>query len=238
MTTWRIGELAEATGLTVRTLHHYDEIGLLVPSERTDSGHRIYREGDAQRLYRICALRSLGLPLAEIADVLESESIGDVLIRHLDHLDAEVRRVTRIRDRVRRLVSYAGDEVDAGQLLELVAAMTEMESYFSAAQLDALARRRRQGGADRLRTTEEWRRLADELRPLQLAGVSPTSPEVRRIAGEADRLIDQFTGGDTRMREALARLRERLPVDGLAGWDAELLDYLYEALDTLGDAST
>ena len=45
-TSWKVGELASQTGLTVRTLHHYDEIGLLKPSEYTASGHRLYREED------------------------------------------------------------------------------------------------------------------------------------------------------------------------------------------------
>ena len=57
---WKIGELARRTGLTVRTLHHYDEIGLLSPAERSDGGHRVYYEAGVQRLYRIVSLRSLG----------------------------------------------------------------------------------------------------------------------------------------------------------------------------------
>jgi DNA-binding transcriptional MerR regulator len=64
---WKIGELARRTGLTVRTLHHYDEIGLLSPAERSDGGHRVYDEADVQRLYRIVSLRSLGFPLDAIA---------------------------------------------------------------------------------------------------------------------------------------------------------------------------
>ncbi len=50
---WSIGELAAAAGITVRTLHHYDRLALLVPSERSDGGHRRYTTDDVQRLYRI-----------------------------------------------------------------------------------------------------------------------------------------------------------------------------------------
>ena len=71
---WKIGELARRTGLTVRTLHHYDEIGLLSPAERSDGGHRVYDEADVQRLYRIVSLRSLGFPLDAIARALDSQS--------------------------------------------------------------------------------------------------------------------------------------------------------------------
>ncbi len=59
----RIGELARRTGLSVRALHHYDAIGLLVPSARTDAGHRRYTAEDVARLQQIASLRALGLPL-------------------------------------------------------------------------------------------------------------------------------------------------------------------------------
>ncbi|MGH2597039.1 MAG: MerR family transcriptional regulator [Actinomycetota bacterium] len=54
----RIGELAGRAGLTVRTLHHYDQIGLVRASDRTDAGHRRYSEADIRRLYQVVALRS------------------------------------------------------------------------------------------------------------------------------------------------------------------------------------
>lgn len=68
--TWKVGALARATGLTVRTLHHYDEIGLLQPSARLAGGHRLYDADDVARLYRIIRLRQLGFPLSQVADVL------------------------------------------------------------------------------------------------------------------------------------------------------------------------
>ncbi|WP_155341076.1 MerR family transcriptional regulator [Acrocarpospora corrugata] len=71
---WGVGELARATGLTVRALHHYDQIGLLTPRERTPSGHRRYTEHDLRRLYRIRALTALGLSLDEISSVLADQS--------------------------------------------------------------------------------------------------------------------------------------------------------------------
>src|SRR5919197_3676006 len=93
---WNIGELANATGLTVRTLHHYDEIGLLVPSERTQAGHRLYGEDDVRRLYEIRALRDLGLPLREIPAALEADP-RDVLERHLRRIEEDVARGRRLQ---------------------------------------------------------------------------------------------------------------------------------------------
>ena len=66
-----MGELAEATGLTVRTLHYYEQIGLLTPSGRSPAGHRIYDDADAARLYRVSLLRRLGMDLAEVQRALD-----------------------------------------------------------------------------------------------------------------------------------------------------------------------
>src|SRR4029079_11487652 len=73
----RIGEVAAATGLTVRTLHHYDEIGLLRPAERSGAGYRLYADDDVRRLYRIVAFRRLGLSLDEIGALLDGDRAAD-----------------------------------------------------------------------------------------------------------------------------------------------------------------
>src|SRR6478752_252814 len=80
---WSTGELASATGVTVRALHHYDNIGLLHASGRTAAGHRRYTEPDLRRLYSIRTLRSLGVPLAEIAAVLDRSGAGPESLRTL-----------------------------------------------------------------------------------------------------------------------------------------------------------
>ena len=59
----KVGELARSSGVSVRTLHYYDEIGLLRPSQQTATGHRLYSRADVVRLQQIRSLRSLGLPL-------------------------------------------------------------------------------------------------------------------------------------------------------------------------------
>ena len=103
----RIGALAAAAGLTVRTLHHYDEIGLLVPSQRTAAGHRLYGDDDVQRLYRICLLRRLGLALPDIARALEDPAWGlrPAIAAHLAELEARLQRERRLRGRLSRLVA-------------------------------------------------------------------------------------------------------------------------------------
>ncbi|MEU6320453.1 MerR family transcriptional regulator [Streptomyces sp. NPDC047009] len=68
---YSVGQVAGFAGVTVRTLHHYDEIGLLVPSERTHAGHRRYDDADLDRLQQILFYRELGFPLDEVAALLD-----------------------------------------------------------------------------------------------------------------------------------------------------------------------
>ena len=71
-----VGAVAQELGVTVRTLHHYDEIGLLVPGHRTAAGYRRYFDEDLDRLRRILFYRELGLGLDEIADILADGASG------------------------------------------------------------------------------------------------------------------------------------------------------------------
>src|SRR6478735_1040482 len=80
---WKVGDLAKLTGLTVRTLRFYDQIGLFSPSEQTEAGHRLYNEFDLERLQQILSLKELGLSLDEIKSVLNDDQISPLEIVNL-----------------------------------------------------------------------------------------------------------------------------------------------------------
>jgi DNA-binding transcriptional MerR regulator len=93
---WTVGELAHQAGVSVRTLHHYDEIGLLRPT-RTAAGHRRSTEPDVARFTQVVALRSVGLSLGEIRRCLESgEALAGTLTRQLRDLERVARRASPI----------------------------------------------------------------------------------------------------------------------------------------------
>src|SRR5688500_17242320 len=102
----RIGDVAKATGLTVRALRHYDEIGLLLPSQRTDAGYRLYSDGDVRRLYRILVLRGMGFTLEEIGGVLlrDGEDPRPTVRRQLERIDEQVRLAQRLRARLTHIL--------------------------------------------------------------------------------------------------------------------------------------
>ena len=91
---YRVKELAELSGVSVRTLHYYEEIGLLAP-ERTDSGYRIYGEADVQRLQEILAMRACAMPLGKIKELLASSESDakSALMGHLQRLQAQKREL-------------------------------------------------------------------------------------------------------------------------------------------------
>jgi len=129
---WRVGELARATGLTVRTLHYYDEIGLVSPSGRTGGGHRLYSDGDVERLYRVCMLRRLGLPLASMPVALDADR-GDatsVLTAHLHELDRPLETEQRLRGRLARLLAQPAAQASSrgAHLLEVLEDMTAIDT--------------------------------------------------------------------------------------------------------------
>jgi DNA-binding transcriptional MerR regulator len=121
--TWRIGELARETGLTVRTLHHYDQLGLLSPLSRTEGGHRCYTSGDVRRLHRIVALRSLGISLEEIGTLLDGEPDPTGLLRRqLDVVEERIRKASDLRARLLDVLNNLGRNAEPStqQLLQLI----------------------------------------------------------------------------------------------------------------------
>jgi MerR family copper efflux transcriptional regulator len=92
--TMHIGVVAERTGLSLRTLRHYDEVGLLTPSARTEGGFRLYTGADVERLLLIRRMKPLGFTLEEMADLLDA---ADVLRAHPDDTDARGRLAAYLR---------------------------------------------------------------------------------------------------------------------------------------------
>ena len=208
----KIGELARIAGVTVRALHHYDSVGLLVPSERSQGGHRLYSAADVQRLYRLLALRSVGLPLEEIGPVLDSQNgIGDTVRRHLGRVEQQLDALEELRLRLTRLLAALdGGEESTQQLLDAMEAMTMFEKYYTPEQLQQLEERRNALGEDAIKAVEqEWREIYAKLADLRERGVDPAAPEAQAVGDRAAELIQMFTGGDRGITDSLRRMYEQ-----------------------------
>ncbi|HEX4813862.1 MAG TPA: MerR family transcriptional regulator, partial [Nonomuraea sp.] len=134
-----VGQVARLAGVTVRTLHHYDEIGLLPPGERTRAGYRRYTDADLVRLQHILLYRELGFPLEEIAVILDEPAADE-----LTHLRRQHELLT---ERARRLHGRIAAVERAIQARTLGLALTPAERFeifgdFRPEDHDAEAQRR------------------------------------------------------------------------------------------------
>ncbi len=206
--TWSTGALAQAAGVTARTLRHYEQIGLLVPS-KTASGHRAYNDQDVTRLYRILGLRRLGLSLEEVAATLESTAgdLASVVRRHLEEVEFEITAQQGLRRRLRNILAAlesAERSIPIEQVIDALEGMRMMDRYLTPEQVSRLRARRSELGTepDRLRAS-----LVAQIENARNGGVDARSDEVREAAR---RLRDAFSNfvNDPETAIALARMVE------------------------------
>jgi len=238
---WRIGEVAAATGVTVRTLRHYDALGLLVPSERTDAGYRLYADADLQRIYRILALRGVGFSLDDIVAALAGD--GDdprpAIRRHLAQLDEQVRLAETLMARLTRILNVLdhADEPSGDMFIDAIEVMTMMERYYTPEQLEQLEQRRQAIGPEAIEAAQrQWAEFYAELERRFAAGTDPGAPEVQALAGRSDELIERFTGGDPGIRASLQRLYDEQGTERASRGmvKPELMEYMRRAHEARG----
>ena len=244
MTVWKVGELAERTGLSVRALHHYEEIGLLVPSGRTEAGHRLYADGEVMRLQQIASLRSLGFSLAEIREFLDAPSFSSarVIELHIARIRERIELERRLCDRLEVVADLLSARKEpagrdsAEKFVETVMEVTKMseriEKYYTPEQLEQLERRRQELGEERIRAAqEEWPVLMEQVRVEMEDGTDPADERVQRLARRWMELVEEFTGGDTGIRRSVTNMWQQ--EETLMGMDTanmrEMMSYISRA---------
>jgi DNA-binding transcriptional MerR regulator len=204
----KVGELAKQAGITVRALHHYDAIGLLRPSGRSDSGYRLYNEADVSRLYAIQSLRDADMPLDEIARVLDEAPGGDgvdVIEQHLAVLEQEIRRAEELRaelGHVRdKLVNDRAIE-HRETPLEALALMHIYRQHFTMAELKMI-----QGNWPRVQA--EWRPLIQALWRAMSQGLPPDAVEIQPLLSDWIGLTLLWMEGDLDLAERWGQMYEK-----------------------------
>src|SRR5271165_6664941 len=156
----KVGEVARRTGLTVRTLHHYDDIQLLSPSGRSPAGHRLYTLKDLSRLQQIVSLRQLGFSLARIAEALgHPDSLLSVLERQLEATRGQLEKAKQLCRRLEATAARlrAKGRASLEELLQTTEVIALREKYFSPEQLARIEERAQAHRPDaRGQSTEQW----------------------------------------------------------------------------------
>jgi MerR family transcriptional regulator, thiopeptide resistance regulator len=230
--TWKIGEVAAVTGLTVRALRHYDESGLVCPTARTAGGHRLYTSADLQALYRVTAMRQLGFSLAQIGELLKQRvGVRAVIDEQLEQVDRQIRAAVRLRGQLLAARERAGEP---NGLLEIIRSMQDAPGFLDPEQGSALYRRMSQLGiiAEHAISVEMPQLYAEAQREMR-GGTPPADPAVRRIVNRLDELAAMLRGDDERIGTAvramwLAKGRERPDELRSSDW-GQLVGYLDQA---------
>jgi DNA-binding transcriptional MerR regulator len=202
----KIGELARRTGASVRTLHYYDEIGLLRPTTVTASRHRLYGPAEMLRLQQIKSLRSLGFSLDEVRACLDAPEFSPARAIEM--------HVQRLRDRVmkeQRLIALletlaAGCQAEtmrsAEDFITVIEEITTIERCFTPDELDEIKLRGERLGAAHIKAVErEWPMLIAKVRGEMLDGTDPRSPRMQPLASRWRHLVREFTGGNPNIEQ-------------------------------------
>jgi DNA-binding transcriptional MerR regulator len=220
---WKVGDLAARTGLTVRALHHYDQIGLLSPSGRTGSnhasGHRLYTAADVARLQQILSLKQLGFGLEQIREYLARDDYDPrrVVRLHLERVRGQADELQRLADRLAALADALdrAETVSADEFLFTIREMAMIEKYYTPEQLEALRKRREEGGPEMegaiQKAPQMWAELHADVKAAMDAGVEPTDPRAQELAKRWWSLVSAFTGGDEGIYRSLRAMYQNEP---------------------------
>jgi DNA-binding transcriptional MerR regulator len=225
----KVGELAALARLTVRTLHHYDSIGLLQPSARSDAGYRLYDRDDVARLHQIQALRSFGMSLADIGLYLDSPEANPLAVveRQLRALDQQIAEAARVREQLQRLHCElaAGGQPDLSTWLHSLEQMSMYEKYFTQDELARLPMYHDEA------VKAQFKGLVDEVREMIRTQVAPDSDTAKAFARRWLEAFGRGTGGDADLaaRINLMATREK----GSAALPEEVMHYVMGAIGEL-----
>lgn len=215
---YTVRQVAEMAGVTVRTLHHYDALGLLTPSARSAAGYRLYGEADLLRLQQILFFRELGFPLEQIRAILEDPHFDQAraLEGHREMLALE-------RDRLARLIATVDKTL--AKLREDNMGMTDEELYagFSQEQIERYKREAREKYGEQIVEESErrvkqmskghWEAINAEgedatrkLAALHQAGRAPDDPDAQAQVARHFKWVTNFWQPDAESYAGLGRL--------------------------------
>ncbi|MDX2357871.1 MerR family transcriptional regulator [Dietzia sp. PP-33] len=213
-----VGAVAELVGVSVRTLHHWDRIGLAPASERTWSDYRVYDDDDVARIHRVLVYRELGFPLAQIGALLDDPFVDEsahlarqreLLLARISHLQEMVSAVDRLKEAI-----AVNAPLTPGDRAEIFGTDWNEEWQTEAEQRwgDTPQWEQSQQRTSSM-SKEDWRRvkaetdaLNSDLAAARRSGVDPASPEAAALVGRHRASISEFYDCTRSMQVLLARM--------------------------------
>ncbi|HEX2329222.1 MAG TPA: MerR family transcriptional regulator [Candidatus Angelobacter sp.] len=214
---YKVSEFAEQAGVTVRTLHHYDRLGILKPSGRTGAGYRLYQDGDFVRLQQIVTLKFIGLPLREIKVLLDRSTMDFAQTLRMQRLILQEKR-SQVEMAI-QAIAEAENSVQAGsapdlaalrKIIEVMERQNNMEwtkkYYTEEAQAKIAERAATFTPEMQAKVTQQWSELIRDVENAIQHHEEPSGEKARSLAERWSKLVSGFTGGDPEIRKGLNKL--------------------------------
>lgn len=233
---WKIGDLADLTGVSVRTLHYYEEIGLLAPSYRTTGDHRLYTKEDIQKLQQIISLKQLGMPLETIKMMLiqPTYSPAVTVTMQIQRMGEALQKHQELFEKLKGLQRFLEmkKDISAEDFLKVISLMQQMEESYTEEEKAEIEERRKNLGDDGMRKAEkDWAELIAEVKAEMEKGTDPESPIVKKLAERWMALVKAFSGGNPQIEAKLKKMYEDNPeTTKHFGPDPAMFAYIQKAL--------
>ncbi len=216
MSLFSTGEVSKQYGVSVRTLRYYDQIGLLLPSIKSDSGTRMYTKEDLQLLEKITLLKSLSLPLTEIKKIIGEVTIKDILAAQKKDVQTQLNQLQSASEKINTLLHILEieGELNWEHILSLVQTNEGVkisdkdknwEKFFSDNE-----RKRLQSSLPKLEdaSTAKWVNILKRIEICLRKSSEPTSEEGLLIASDVLLLSHEMFQGDTELEEKFWNARK------------------------------
>jgi DNA-binding transcriptional MerR regulator len=209
---YRAQQFADLAGVTVRTLHHYDRLGLLRPRRRTEAGYRLYEDRDLERLEQIVALKFLGLPLAQIRTLLQNGAETGSVTAALALQRRLLLEKRRMLDRAIQAIAEAQSQRGATPALRKIIEVMEMETKndwmekYHTEESKARVEARKHLWSPELqeRVSRQWNELIADVEGA--LGEDPAGDRAQALAARWNALVGEFTGGDSAIAGSVGRM--------------------------------
>lgn len=205
----KIGDVAKLAGITVRTLHHYHQIGLLVPRHLTEGGHRLYTDKDIQHLYQIMALKNFGFSLEEIRDMRQTPDTDPSLLIKLqlekatEALSTQLALCNALREVLQSLESCQTPSIhDMAEIMMMMQMNTK--HYLSDEQIAQLKQRYQSiPGQESKQLEQDWAGFIERLRTIEAEQADVRSPQAQQLAAYWREFLRTVTGDDAALIDAV-----------------------------------
>ena len=237
-------EFARLSGVTVRTLHHYDRLGLLKPTRYTRAGFRLYAEDDFARLEQIVALKFIGFSLNEIKNILKrgTSDLATTLRQQRQAIEEKRERLELAVKAIERAeyvvaTSRAPSWETFAKIIEVINMQSNMDwtkKYYSEEAQREIQKRAATVPREVINQAQrDWATLIGEVEIAVAAGEAPASEKSQAFAARWAELLKGFTGGDPEIQKGLDRMysdRDNWPASMPKPFSGEVQEFIVKAM--------